>query len=449
LNLLSIGESTLAAARERVAGAKAEVFLMGSESRTSEWSEGQPENEVVARGEGAGIRLIQDGRLGFSHTNRLETGSLADCLQRAEAGARVTSADPHLGIGPGAQPLRGADSLELVDKSLDAAGWPQRAAFLETLEAEVKKRDKRFTKVLRASYREDHSQVAIVNSEGLKASYEGTAVSFTLACVAVQDGETQIGYGFHAARHLEDLQARAVIEKTAESTLALLGGKQIPSGRYDLILDPLVAAEMLGLFATALRGDQVLKGKSFLARRMGEAIGAPLVTMIDDGVLPRGLGSSPFDAEGAATQRTLLIQGGVLQNFLYDGYTARKAGKVSTGNAGRGSYKGAPEPDTNNFYLERGATAPERIISETDAGIYVRNVMGLHTVDTISGDFSLGIMGERIEKGKRTHGVRGVTIAGNLLDLLRNVESVGSDLVFFGSTGAPTLRIKDISVAGL
>src|SRR5205085_11663938 len=121
----------------------------------------------------------------------------------------------------------------------------------------------------------------------------------------------------------------------------------------------------------------------------------------------------------------------------------------STGNAGRASYKGLPEPEASNFYLEAGAQSPEQLISGVRSGIYVRSVMGLHTVDTISGDYSLGLMGERIENGARTHAVRGVTMAGNLVDLLKNVEAVGSDLIFSGSVGSPTLCIRDVSVAGL
>src|SRR6185503_6666187 len=117
---------------------------------------------------------------------------------------------------------------------------------------------------------------------------KGTSVSFSLACVAVEGSETQVGYGFQAVRHYADLKKEWVIEKTVENTLALLNGKQVPSGRYDLLLDPFVAAEMLELLADALRGDQVLKGKSFLAKKVGEKIGAASLTIIDNGRLKRG-----------------------------------------------------------------------------------------------------------------------------------------------------------------
>jgi PmbA protein len=133
---------------------------------------------------------------------------------------------------------------------------------------------------------------------------------------------------------------------------------------------------------------------------------------------------------------------------LYDSLSARKAQKQSTGNAGRASYKGLPEPETTNFYVRPGATSPESLLAGIDSGIYVHSIMGLHTVDTVSGDYSLGIMGERIEKGRRTHGVRGVTIAGNLLELLATVEAVGNDLTFSGSLGSPTLWVRGVSVGG-
>src|SRR5262249_8343844 len=153
-----------------------------------------------------------------------------------------------------------------------------------------------------------------------------------------------------------------VIDRTIDHTLSLLGGKQLPSGRYDLILDPLVSAEMLELLASALRADQVLKGRSFLAKKVGERMASTCVTIMDDGRLPRGLGTSPFDAEGLPTQTTTVVKDGVLQGFLYDSTSGRKAGKASTGNAGRPSYKGLPEPESTNFFIKPGPQAPEALL---------------------------------------------------------------------------------------
>lgn len=448
MTLLEMGEKLMARVRRHSPQAQAEVFLMESESRLNEWSEGRPENTAINQGGGVGLRIIDQGRLGFGHSNHSSSEAEEDLVERTTAAARLTAKDEFLDLARSGSKTAGPD-LELMDPALtDASSWDKRWAFLPTLEAEVKKRDKRLTKVLRASYREGYARAAILNSRGVSAGYEGTSASFSIACVAVEAGETQIGYNFQAARHYADLKPVEVVNKAVEHTLSLLGGRQVPSGRYDLILDPMVAAEMLELFADALRSDQVQKGKSFLATKVGESIGASCLNLVDDGRLPRGLGSSPFDGEGFPTQKNVLVKQGVLQGFMYDSYTARKAGKQSTGNAGRGSYRTVPEPEATNFFLEAGTLAPDQLVKQVKSGLYVRGVMGLHTVDTISGDFSLGITGQRIENGKMTHAVRGVTIAGNLLELFKNVEAVGSDLTFLGSVGAPTLWIRDVSVGG-
>ncbi len=447
MSLIAKGQRLLDRVRGRVPQAQAEVFLMESESRLNEWSEGNPENTALNQNQGFCVRVVDQGRLGFAFSNKIETESEAALMERAAESSRFTSIDPYLDV-PSAVKLDSTDDLQLVDTTLKADSWNERWSFLERLESDVRSRDKRLTKVLRASYREGYSQAAVLNTRGVSATSDGTSVSFSLACVAVENGETQIGYGFQGARHYADLKPEEVVNRAVEHTLSLLGGRQVPSGRYDLVLDPLVAAEMLELFAHALRADQVQKGKSFLANRMGQVVGSSCLTLTDDGRLLRGLGSSPFDAEGLPTQKNVLLKQGVLKGYMYDSYTARKSGGRSTGNAGRGSYRTAPEPEATNFFFEPGQKSAQDLLSQVRSGLYVRMVMGLHTVDTISGDYSLGITGQRIENGRITHAVRGVTIAGNLLDLLKNVEAVGSDLTFMGSIGSPTLWIRDVSVGG-
>jgi PmbA protein len=447
MNLLDVGKTVLDQAKRAAGEAHAEVFLVHSESRASEWSEGIPENRVVAQSRGLGLRLIRGGRLGFGYTNRWDQEAMDQLIRQAIASSDSTTPDPLLDV-PEPETI-GGEKLDLVDETLTQTPWESRTRFLETLDAEVKKREPRITKVLRGSYREGRAQVAIVNSRGVAVSQEGTSAGFSLACVAVEGAETQIGYGFQGARHHADLKPDWVISRAIEHTLSLLGAKQIPSGRYDLVLDPFVAAEMLELFAGALQADRVQKGKSFLATKVGEAVGAECLTLLDNGRLRRGMASGLFDAEGLPTQQTRVLEQGRLKGFLFDSYTARKGKTRSTGNAGRPSYKGMPEPEASNFYLEAGSRSPDDLIRNVKSGIYVRSVMGLHTVDTISGDYSLGLMGERIENGVRTHAVRGVTMAGNLLELLKNVAAVGSDLTFSGSVGSPTLWIRDISVGGI
>jgi PmbA protein len=447
-DLLSVGKAVLGQVQRAAGAAPAEVFLLESESRSSDWSEQKPENRVAAQSRGLGLRLIREGCLGFGYTNRWDPDAVDRLVRQAIASSQSTAPDPLLDV-PNPVALTSGKELDLVDPTLTDTPWEPRTRFLEGLEGEVKKREMRISKVLRGSYREGRAQIAVVNSRGVAAVSEGTSASFSLACVVAEGGETQIGYAFQGVRHHQDLKPDWVINRAIEHTMSLLGAKQIPSGRYDLVLDPFVAAEMLELLAGALQADRVQKGKSFLATKVGQAIAASCLTLVDNGRLPRGLATGAFDAEGMPTQKTVLIEKGRLNGFLFDSYTARKGKTQSTGNAGRASYKGLPEPEASNFYLEAGTSAPEAILKGVKSGIYVRSVMGLHTVDTISGDYSLGLMGERIENGVRSHAVRGVTMAGNLLDLFKNVAAAGSDLIFSGSVGSPTLWIKDVSVGGI
>jgi PmbA protein len=447
MTLAAVGSQVLDAVRKVSSAVQAEAYAVTSESRAQEWSEGKPENQSSSRSQGIGLRVIDQGKLGFSSTNRTDGEAMGWLARTAVEASRVTAPDAHLEL-PKPVSVGQSGDLELVDPVLSGGSFEERSGFLASIENKVKARDKRLAKVLRASYREGRYETAIVSTTGVSAPSAGTSVSFSLACVAVQDAETQVGYGFQAVRHANDLKIDWVIDKTVEYTLALLGGKQVPSGRYDLVLDPLVGAEMLELAATALRADQVNKGRSFFASKVGQLVGAPSLTIVDDGRLVRGLGTSAYDAEGMPTQTTELVKDGVLLGYLFDSASARRMKQRSTGNAGRSSYKGLPEPESTNFFVRPGTRTPEDLIAGIDSGLYVRNVMGLHTVDTVSGEYSLGIMGERIEMGKRTHGVRGVTIAGNLLDLLKDVEAVGNDLTFMGSVGAPTLWIRGVSVGG-
>ncbi|MDP3050193.1 MAG: metallopeptidase TldD-related protein, partial [Eubacteriales bacterium] len=189
-------------------------------------------------------------------------------------------------------------------------------------------------------------------------------------------------------------------------------------------------------------------GRSLFAGRMGERVASDLVTIVDDGTLPGGINSGPCDGEGVPTSRTVVIEHGVLTSFLHNTYTAAKDGLVSTGNGVRGSFKGSPEVGTTNFYLSPGKTEREQLLEELDSGLLVTEVMGMHTANPISGDFSVGASGLWVENGRVSHPVRGMAIAGNITDLLMKIDAVGSDLQFFGGKGAPTVRVRQMMVTG-
>ncbi|MCL4218579.1 MAG: TldD/PmbA family protein, partial [Candidatus Hydrogenedentes bacterium] len=204
----------------------------------------------------------------------------------------------------------------------------------------------------------------------------------------------------------------------------------------------------VGVLVPALKGSAVVKGRSRYADKLGEGIASENITIIDQNDAPKGLNRAPFDGEGVTSKRILLIEDGILRCFLHNLYTARKRGDESTANAGRGGFRGTPEVSASNLYIEPGNETQETLIEGVDEGLFVTGLMGVHTADPISGDFSFGAEGLVIRKGALAESFRGVTIAGNIGGILQGIVSVGSDLRFFGSIGAPSVLISNVMVSG-
>jgi PmbA protein len=227
----------------------------------------------------------------------------------------------------------------------------------------------------------------------------------------------------------------------------MLGAKKVPSCRVPIVFDPFMAAAFIGGLAGPVNGDMVFKKSSFLAGKLGERIAPDTVSVVDDGLMPRGLGSSPFDGEGVPTRRTSIVERGVLKSFLYDCTTARKAKAKPTGNASR-SYASLPSIGLNNFYLEKGSQKPQEIIRGVREGFYVTAMLG-RGANAVTGEYSRGANGLWIQGGELAFPVQEVTVAGNMLELLGAIDAVGDDLEFRGSMAAPTLRLSEATVSGL
>jgi PmbA protein len=253
-------------------------------------------------------------------------------------------------------------------------------------------------------------------------------------------------YGFSTA--FAGITIEGIARNAAARAAGLLGARKIPTMRCPAILDSYVATDILEVLAPAFLAENVQKGKSLLAGREGEQLFAACLMIRDDGILPGGMATAPFDGEGAPRRNTVLVKGGVLLGYLYDGYTGCKAGRPSTGNAARGGIKGPPRAGINNFYIENGTAGQSTLADGISRGLLVTSVMGMHTANPISGDFSVGAAGFLIENGVVTSPVKGVAIAGNLMEFFRSVDMVGNDLRFFGAVGAPSLRIASLDVSG-
>jgi PmbA protein len=243
----------------------------------------------------------------------------------------------------------------------------------------------------------------------------------------------------------------AVGAEAARRTLRRLGARRVPTQKVPIVFAPEVARSLIGSLFEAASGDSIWRHASFLAGKLGETIAAPNLTLIDDNamMLPTGVGgfgTSPFDGEGLPSRRTVVVENGVLRNYLLNTYTARKLGMKSTHNASRG-LAGTPGIGCGNLYLEPGMLTPEQIIGDISAGLYVTSLMGFGT-NIVTGDYSRGATGLWIENGELTHAVEEITIAGNLGEMLRNVTAIGDDLKFRGAVASPTLRIDGMTIAG-
>ncbi|OGR85540.1 MAG: hypothetical protein A2901_03355 [Elusimicrobia bacterium RIFCSPLOWO2_01_FULL_54_10] len=452
MNILSTAKDAFSWAIARLPKeTELEVYASWGRGRSLEWSEGKPEDLSEAQGGGVGVRVISksggsSGQQGFAFTTGFEKAGVEKAAENAAASARVLPADVFRKL-PRPSARRNSFPKEILDPDAFSETSAQVMERLKERETACLKRFKHLKSMLRGGFSEGLGRSAVVNSNGIEEEFAGSHSSLGASFLAEKNGERQEG-GFGLSRvFARDISWDHVFDEAAARTLALLDGKPIPTGKTPVVFDPTVAGEFLSLISGMVCADSVQKGKSPFKGRLGETVASALVSIVDDGALEGGLASSPADDEGVPTRRTPVISAGKLNAFLYDTYTALKDKTSSTGNASRGGFKSSPSSGTSNFFLEAGKT-PRADILKSTSGLYLYDVMGLHMADPISGDFSVAVMGARLEAGEFKEGVRGVTLAGNLLDLLKNIDAVGSDLTFFGSVGSPTFRVAGLTISG-
>lgn len=429
-------------------GAKeAEVFLQVGRSADVRVRDGEIEDLTQATSKGLGLRVFVKNRLGFVWTSDFDPAGLPALVDRAIALAEMSAANPLNGL-PDAKSLgKPANVGPLFDPRVAdlPPDWKIKASI--EMEKVIKAFDPRIKTIDSVGAGESVSEVYLASSAGMTGSYEGTSVYLYASPVATDGTQLQTSYWYDAQRFFEDLLSpEAVAKKAAERSVRLLGAKKIKSQKMPVVLDPTMAAGFVGSIAGALNGDSVFKKASFLASKLNQQVAPAHFTLVDDGLRKRGLATSPFDGEGVATRRTPLIEQGVVKAFLYDTFTARKAKTKTTGNAARG-YRSLPGIGVNNLMLEPGTRSPQEILKEIPRGLYVTSMLG-HGANTITGDYSRGAVGLLIENGELTQPVQEITVAGNLNDMLMQLDAIGNDLHFHGATGASTLRFKELTVSG-
>lgn len=414
---------------------------------------GEVETLKESGSRGLGLRVFMSKRSASTSTSDLTAEGIRQLVNGAMALVRVTEEDPFTGL-PKTDEFGALDGdLHLHYDDVYSLPGPERIEWARRTEAAALAADPRITNSDGGSFDAATGRRAMANSRGFVGGYRTSYAGVSAAPLAKDaDGKMQRDGWWSSARRLRDVESpESVGQEAARRTLRRLGARRVPTQRVPIVFAPEVARSLLGSLFEAASGDAIWRSASFLAGKLGEQIAVPELTVVDDNtmLLPSGaggFGTSPFDGEGLPSQRTMVIENGVLQSYLLNTYTARKLGMKSTHNASRG-LAGTPGIGAGNLFLKPGALSPEEILAGVPAGLYVTGLMGFG-VNVVTGDYSRGATGLWIEKGQLTHAVEEVTVAGNLKEMLRNVTAIGNDLVFRSAVASPTLRIDGMTVAG-
>ena len=430
----------------------AEAFLSVSRSRKAKVQNGALEDLSASKRGGLGVRVIRAGskglRTGLATTTDLTAADFRDLFAQAWELSALGDEDPWLRQ---AEPSGRDDLPSRFDPAVDALTPEQRIERALTLEAEARKASSKVAAVRESAWSDGSGASLLLTQKGVRAADLGSSCSASIE-LAVADGEER-----QAAWHW-DVARRPTLDLAAIGAEAALKGerklnpKRLPAGKYPVVLHPEVAVDLLGIVAGMLDAESVLKQRSLFAGRLGEAIASPLLTLVDDGRLAEApgcpaLGTEPWDAEGLPTRRNILIEGGVLRTYLHTLKTAAEMGVAPTASAGRG-LGSQPGATTFNLFPLAGQTAPEALYRMAGDGVLITEIMGLHTVDPVSGDLSVGASGIRIRGGVLAEPVDKLTFAGNLRDFLTRIVALGSDLHWYGSSAGLSILLEDIALGG-
>ena len=444
MNFQPLAHTLLKEAISRSQG-EAEIYIVSNRSTKIDVLGGKIEAVDELTEAGMALRFIKNGRLGFSYSTITDEQPDENCLEQALANAE-TSAEDSFNRLP--LPSAGKDNFSTFDPTLAATPLAEKIKLALRLEEAAYQFDNKIKRTQKAFYVDHAYEVWIQNSKGVEVACKGNYCGLYAELISAQEGAQESGFAMDYAVKLAELDPEKTGREAAQKAVELLGAKPIPSQKIDLVIDPSVGAQLLEILSQSFSAEAAQKGRSLFAGKMGKLVGTNKLNIIDNGHLEKGIASSPYDAEGTPTRETILVENGILRSFIHNTYSAAKGNTGSTGNATRSSYKSFPSIAHSNLYFGKGEITAEKIIQSLRRGFYVSRVMGLHTANLITGDFSFGADGFLIENGVKIFPVRGVTIAGNLIDILMNIEAIASDLRFFANAGSPTLLLPKISVGG-
>lgn len=449
MDLEDVARKTVELATSAGAG-DAEAYCVEEAGRQVRVHGGAVESLTAATERGVGVRAWHDGRVGYAYGTDLSDEGLRRLAESAAGAAEV--ADPDSFAAP-PQPSGEPDVIAgLRDDSIGATPTEDVIALAIAVERAALDTDKRILGVEQAVYADADERVAIASSTGIRAAYEASSAYAYLQAMADGGDSRETGLGFGMGRGPGALNAAAIGAEAAERAVGMIGASKPASRTCPVVLDPTVAASFIGFIGGTLGADAVQRGRSPFAELLGEEIASEALVLADDGLDPEGLASSPVDGEGVARRRLGLIEGGRLQTFLYDTYTAHRGKTESTASAGRAGYRSGPAVSASNLVIAPGEGDLASLLDGAEGGVYVNDVAGLHSgVNPVSGTFSVGASGRTISGGELAAPVREFTIASDLMTMLRSVAAAGSQarwVPFGGSVSTPPLLVSEMAIGG-
>ena len=446
------GVSDLQAIADRVVamakpGEHIEAFVSRDAETDIRVYEGQVEHFVAAQTEGVGIRVIREGRTGFAYAGVLDETAVAEVLAEARDNVQFGTADEWAGLAE----LDGVEVIEqdLWSDALAEYSTDDKIALAKELERLTLAVDSRI-RVDDANYADVAAESAVSTTTGIRRTGRENGCYVVVSTLADDGDETQTGFGFSVGRSPVEFDLAKAATEASDRATRLLGAIKPSTKRTTVVLDPYVTASFLGIISSTLNGESVAKGRSLFKDRLGENVANSIVTLIDDPTNSKAYTATDLDGEGLAARRNVLIDAGVLHQFVHSSYSARRVGAKSTGNAIRGGFKGTPGVGCLALQLLPGQRDQDALIADIDDGVLIQSVSGLHSgVNAISGDFSAGASGLTITNGQVGGPIREFTIASTLQRMLQDVVEIGNDVDWLPMRAAGvTLAIRDVTMSG-
>lgn len=427
-----------------------EAFLIRNKEIEIEIFNGEVDKYSVSESGGLSLRGTKDGKMGYAYTEKIDETSFDMLITETFANCK------HIDTLDGDEIFKGSlnyKNIQKPDNKLSNCDIGIKIETAKNLEKEALSLDKRVVSVQMCGYQEFDQERTIVNTLGVDL-YDKTNGAILYISVMVKEGEdVKTGFAFKAFTDIDNVDYKVIAKEAVDEAISMLGASSIKTGNYPTVIKNTVFANILEAFSSVFSADNIQKGLSLLANKDGETVANEIITLIDDPYLEFGFASKSFDDEGTSTKYKRIIDKGVLTTYLHTWKTAKKDGTESTANGSRPSYKSTLSISPSNFYIDNGIEDFDHLISNIGQGIYIINVDGLHSgLNPVSGDFSLSAHGYEITNGVMGRPINQITIAGNLYEVLKDIDGIANDLAFtFPASsyfGCPSIRIKSLSIAG-